>query len=85
MSTPHNQRPDLVGEKLDLPPGQWWTEDGWLHMEIEHVGPMTTDRALPAGWTWVIGTLTSDGLPVDTCSVPVRVEALPREPSPVVA
>lgn len=85
MSLSPNQRPDLVGEMLHLPPGQWWSEDGWLHMEIEHVGPRSVDRTLPSGWVWVIGTLTADGQPVDTCTVPVRAEALPGEPGEVMA
>lgn len=77
---PHdNQRPDLVGTVLHLPPGQWWSEDGWLRMEIDHVGPLTVDRPLPDGWVWVLGTLRDDGRPVDDCMVPVRVDALPSE------
>jgi hypothetical protein len=77
---PHdNERPDLVGTVLELPPGQWWSEDGWLRMEIDRVGPLSNDRPLADGWVWVIGTLRADGLPVDTCSVPVRVDALPSE------
>jgi hypothetical protein len=69
------KRPDLTGSMLHLPPGQWWSPDGWLHMEIEEVAP-DEYRDLPDGWVWVCGHLYVDGVPVDRCRVPVRKEAL---------
>lgn len=72
-----NQRPDLVGAMLHLPPGQWWTDDGWLHMEIRHIGTPARTRPLPDGWVWALGILHLDGHEIDTCQVPVRVDALP--------
>lgn len=76
----NNVRPDLVGTTVHLPPGQWWTDDGWLHMRVDRVGPFTTDRDLPTGWIWVMGDLLNGDQVVDTCNVPVRVGALPAGP-----
>jgi hypothetical protein len=70
-------RPELAGMMLHLPPGQWWSEDGWLHVEIDEIGqPPPTDRDLPEGWVWVTGTLHVDGEPGELCSVPVLESAL---------
>lgn len=69
-------RPDLTGTMLELPPGQWWSEDGWLRMEIIRVGD-TTQRKLPEGWVWVVGDVRDGNQPVDWCTVPVRADALP--------
>lgn len=73
-------RPDLTGQMLDLAPGQWWSPDGHLHIEVLRVGSTigpASDRALPYGWTWLVGDLYVEGRPVDLCTVPVRTDALP--------
>lgn len=69
-------RPDLVGAILELPPGQWWSEDGWLRMEIAQVGD-PAQRDLPDGWVWVLGHIWDGGQPIDWCTVPVRIASLP--------
>jgi hypothetical protein len=69
-------RPDLAGVMLELPAGRWWADDGWLRMEIFQVGD-PTQPGLPDGWVWVVGELHLEGRPVDWCTVPVRVDALP--------
>jgi hypothetical protein len=73
-------RPDLAGTMLHLPPGQWWSPDGWLHVEVEQTGHPAHHSDLPDGWVWVRGTLYLDGEGVDTCTVPVRFDALPPAP-----
>lgn len=71
-------RPDLTHVMLDLPPGQWWSPDGHLRMEIHRVNdPAAPGRELPEGWLWVTGDFYHDGRPVDACTVPVRADALP--------
>lgn len=75
-------RPDLTGRVLDLSPGQWWNTDGHLHVEVHTVGPVAAPRSgrgLPEGWVWLFGDLLVDGQPVDLCTVPVRVDALPPQ------
>jgi hypothetical protein len=80
LNTP-DLRPDLAGMMLHLPPGRWWSPDGWLHVEVEQVGRPDHDRDLPDGWVWVVGTLHLDGEGIDTCTVPVRLDALPPAPA----
>jgi hypothetical protein len=75
-------RPDLAGTMLHLPPGQWWSPDGWLHMQVEETGQRAHKSDLPDGWVWVMGTLYLDGEGIDTCTVPVRLDALPPAPAP---
>jgi hypothetical protein len=73
-------RPDLTDRLLDLPPGQWWSPDGHLRMEVRRVGESAapgSGRELPDGWVWVTGDLHEDGHAVDVCTVPVRLDALP--------
>jgi hypothetical protein len=66
-------RPELAGTMPHLPPGQWWSEDGWLHVEIGEIRqPPPTDRNLPEGWVWITGALHVNGKPVELCSIPVR-------------
>lgn len=75
-------RPDLTHHILDLAPGQWWSPDGHLRMEIHSVGAPAapaSGRDLPDGWVWVTGLLYQDGRPLDACTVPVRADALPSE------
>jgi len=74
-------RPDLVGTVLELPPGRWWSDDGWLRMEIVQVGD-PNQRGLPEGWVWVAGDMHVDGRPYDWCTVPVRIDALPSPVPP---
>lgn len=66
-------RPDLARSVLEVPPGQWWSDDGWLRMEILQVGE-PRQRGLPEGWVWVVGVHYFDGKPVDWCTVPVRID-----------
>jgi hypothetical protein len=73
-------RPDLAGAMLALPPGRWWTDDGWLRMVVVQVGD-PTQAGLPDGWVWVVGEFYRDGEPFDWCTVPVRIDALPPPPS----
>jgi hypothetical protein len=75
-----NLRPDLTGTMLHLPPGQWWSDDGWLHVEVERIGRCDRQDDLPDGWAWAQGTLYLDGEGVDVCTVPVRLDALPALP-----
>jgi hypothetical protein len=73
-------RPDLTGRLLDLAPGDWWSLDGHLHIEVESVGEDAapgSGRELPGGWAWMTGDLYLDGRPVNVCTVPVRLDALP--------
>jgi hypothetical protein len=80
LPDPPTSRPDLTNRMLDLSPGQWWSPDGHLRMEIHRVGPGAAPgagRTLPYGWVWVTGDLYQNGQPVDVCTVPVLAEALP--------
>jgi hypothetical protein len=75
-------RPDLTHLTLDLPPGQWWSPDGHLHIEVYSVGEEATPhsgRGLPEGWVWLLGDLLVDGRMVDVCTMPVRLDARPPE------
>lgn len=75
-------RPDLTQRIVDLPPGTWWSPDGHLHIEVQCVGEAaapSSNGGLPEGWVWVIGDLYMDGRPVDVCTVPVYLDALPPE------
>jgi hypothetical protein len=72
---------DPTGTMLHLPPGQWWSTDGWLHMEAEEIDGHGADE----GWVLVRGQVHRDGKPAEQCTVPVRQDALAtpdaREPT----